>query len=181
MTFSVCTFHSLCYSSHSLGAVSILQWVEITMRWLRKAVPCTADPPPSLYLPSLLSPCVAPSQPRLRHEKVKMGCGIGCHSARLSHRPHRMPFRVPQSNNCCVLLQREMGSERALWMFLLNHAECVTIGQEDKRTKGKPAAQMLLLRLTAQVHRNNPMLLFTSLRKGKHLCFLGGEICPEIC
>lgn len=78
----------------------------------------------------------------LKKGKVKMGCGVGPHSARLSHRPHRMPFRLPQSNNCCILLQREMGSERPLWMFLLNHAECVTIGQDDKRTKRKSDAQM---------------------------------------
>ena len=127
-------------------------------------------PPQSFSLPSpppfppLFTPSTSPP-PRPSHDKVKMGCGIGCHSAWLSHRPHRMPFRVPQSNNCCVLLQREMGSERALWMFLLNHAECVTVGWEYKRTKGKSAAQMLLLGLTAQVHRNKPMPLFTSQSK----------------
>ncbi len=72
-----------------------------------------------------------------------------------------------------------MGSERLLWMFLLNHAECVTIGEEDKRTKGKSVAHMLLLRLTAQVYRNNPMLLFTP--QSKNICVSLGEICPEIC
>lgn len=75
----------------------------------------------------------------------------------------------PQSNNCCILLQREMGSERPRWMFLLNHAECVTIGQDDKRTKRKSDAQM---------QRNNQgsyryyMAVYV---------FWGGEIRPEIC
>lgn len=64
-------------------------------------------------------------------------------------------------------------------MFLLNHAECVTVGYEDKRTKGKSAAQMLLLGLTAQVHRNNPVLLFTS--QSKTIGAFLGEICPGIC
>lgn len=133
--------------------------------------------------PPLLTPYppppLRPPLPRPSHDKVKMGCGVGCHSAWLSHRPHRMPFRVPQSNDRCVLLQREIGSERAPWMFLLNHAECVTVGYEDKRTKGKSAAQMLLLGLTAQVHRNNPVLLFTS--QSKTIGAFLGEICPGIC
>lgn len=64
-------------------------------------------------------------------------------------------------------------------MFLLSHAECVTVGYVDKRTKGKSAAQTLLLGLTAQVHRNNPALLFTS--QSKTIGVFLGEICPGIC
>lgn len=59
-------------------------------------------------------------------------------------RSHKMPFRVPESTNWCILLQREMGSERLLWMFLLGPAECVAIRKEDKRTKRKSATQMFL-------------------------------------
>lgn len=84
--------------------------------------------------------------PRSSRDKVRMGCGIGCHSARLSLiTPHKMPFRVPRSNNWCILLQREMGSERMLWMFLLSHTGCVTVGQDGTRTKRKSAARILFV------------------------------------
>lgn len=120
-------FHSLCYSRHSLGPVSIFtRGGDVHAPMTKKGSSLHSNHSSSLSSP--IFPLFTSSVPCPSHDKVKMGCGIGCHSAWLSHRPHRMPFRVPQSNNCCVLLQREMGSERPLWMFLLNHAECVTIG-----------------------------------------------------
>lgn len=77
-----------------------------------------------------------------------MDYGAGCLSARLSLSVPQNAFQGPQEYQLVHLLQREMGSERLLWMFLLGPAECVAIRKEDKRTKRKSATQMFLFAVT---------------------------------
>ena len=175
-------FHRLCYCNRSLGPVSIFFTMGGDNHAPMIGGSVHSNQPP-IPLPSLSPSSSVPPPPLCRlvpaMTKWRWAVALAAIQPDSLIGPTECLSGSPRVTTAAFYYSVKWGVKDRYGCSYLTMQNVSLLGSKIRGQRGNQPPECFLLRLTAQVHRNNPMLLFTS--QSKTICVFLGEICPEIC